>query len=71
MRPEPSGVAPKRSFAGWSVFRDPVGPIPEFPDLPDREVIVAPYRFFDRVAGRIVRVIGVWHGTQLPTKPTA
>ena len=46
-------------------------PIPEFPDLPHREVVVAPYRFFYRVVGRIVWVIGVWHGAQLPSKPTA
>ena len=45
--------------------------IPEFPDLPHREVVVAPYRFFYRVVGRIVWVIGVWHGAQLPTEPTA
>lgn len=43
--------------------------IPEFPDLPHREVIVAPYRFFYRVAAKIVWVVAVWHGAQLPEKP--
>jgi toxin ParE1/3/4 len=41
-------------------------PIPEFPDLPHREVVIAPYRFFYRVQGRVVWVVGVWHGAQLP-----
>jgi toxin ParE1/3/4 len=43
--------------------------LPEFPDLPYREVIVAPYRFFYRVAGETVWVVGVWHGAQIPGKP--
>lgn len=43
--------------------------IPEFPDLPHREVIVPPYRFFYRTAARIVWVVAVWHSAQLPRKP--
>jgi len=43
--------------------------IPEFPDLPHREAIVRPYRFFYRVHERIVWVIAVWHGAQLPEEP--
>ena len=43
--------------------------IPEFPDLPYREVIVAPYRFFYRVAGKTVWVVAVWHGAQIPEEP--
>ena len=43
--------------------------IPEFPELPYREVIVAPYRFFYRRKGEIVWVVGVWHGAQLPDQP--
>lgn len=43
--------------------------IPEFPDLPHREVIVRPYRFSYRVAGKTVWVVAVWHGTQLPEGP--
>ncbi len=45
--------------------------IPEFPDLPYREVIVRPYRFFYRVVRDTVWVVGVWHGAQLPTEPVA
>jgi len=45
--------------------------LPEFPGLPYREVIVPPYRFFYRIQGRTVWVVGVWHGAQLPDQPTA
>ena len=45
--------------------------IPEFPDLPHREVIVRPYRFFYRVVGRTVWIVAVWHGAQLPDGPSA
>ncbi len=41
----------------------------EFPELPYREVIIAPYRFFYRREGEIVWVVGVWHGAQLPDQP--
>lgn len=44
--------------------------VPEFPDLPYREVIVRPYRFFYRVRDRIVWVVAVWHGAQLPGDPS-
>lgn len=44
--------------------------IPEFPDLPYRELIVAPYRFFYRTEGKVVWVVAVWHGAQLPHKPS-
>jgi len=43
--------------------------LPEFPDLPYREVIVTPYRFFSRVSDRTVWVVGVWHGAQIPEDP--
>jgi len=43
--------------------------LPEFPDLPFREVIVAPYRFFYRVKGKTVWILAVWHGAQLPKEP--
>lgn len=43
--------------------------IPEFPDLPYREVIVPPYRFFNRSEGKTVWVVAVWHGAQLPEEP--
>jgi plasmid stabilization system protein ParE len=43
--------------------------LPEFPDLPYREVIVSPYRFFYRIAGKTVWVVAVWHGAQIPEEP--
>ncbi len=43
--------------------------IPEFPDLPFREVIVRPYRFFYKIKDDTVWVVAVWHGAQLPEEP--
>ena len=40
--------------------------IPEFPDLPFREVIVSPYRFFYRKEDKTVWIVAVWHGAQQP-----
>ena len=44
--------------------------IPEFPELPYREVVISPYRFFYRIKNNIVWIVAVWHGTQLPKEPT-
>jgi toxin ParE1/3/4 len=44
--------------------------IPEFPELPYREVIVPPYRIFYRVKSNTIWVVGVWHCSQLPDDPT-
>lgn len=43
--------------------------IPEFPDLPHREVIVRPYRFFYRAVGKTVWIVAVRHSAQLPSDP--
>ncbi len=43
--------------------------IPEFPDLPFREVVVPPYRFFYRSEGKTIWVVACWHGAQLPAQP--
>ena len=43
--------------------------IPEFPDLPYKEVVVQPYRFFYRVKDDIIWIINVWHDAQLPDQP--
>lgn len=45
--------------------------IPEFPVLPYREVVVPPYRFFYRVEGSIIWIVGVWHGAQSLEEPNA
>jgi len=44
--------------------------VPEFPELPYRELIVPPYRFFYRVEGKTAWIIAVWHGAQLPGQPS-
>lgn len=43
--------------------------IPEFPELPYREVIVSPYRFFYKITDNFVWIVAVWHGAQLPKEP--
>jgi toxin ParE1/3/4 len=43
--------------------------VPEFPDLPYREVIVKPYRFFYRPLDGTAWIIAVWHGAQRPERP--
>jgi toxin ParE1/3/4 len=43
--------------------------VPEFPELPYREVVIAPYRFFYRIKGQTVWVVAVWQGAQLPEEP--
>jgi toxin ParE1/3/4 len=43
--------------------------IPEFPQLPHRELPVPPYRFFHRVVEDTVWIVGVWHSRQLPRDP--
>ena len=50
-------------------FPDSGRVIPEFPELPYREIIIAPYRFFYRPEQNTVWVVGVWHGAQLPDEP--
>jgi len=43
--------------------------LPKFPDLPFREVVVPPYRFFYRVKDDAVWVVAAWHSAQLPGEP--
>lgn len=43
--------------------------IPEYPDLPHRELPVPPYRFFYRVVDGTVWIVAVWHTRRLPEKP--
>lgn len=42
--------------------------IPEYPDLPQREIIVSPYRFFYHTVGSTVWIVAVWYSAQLPGK---
>ena len=50
-------------------FPDSGRRIPEFPELPYRELLVVPYRFFYRVEGKTIFVVAVWHTAQIPTEP--
>jgi len=43
--------------------------IPEFSDLPFREIIVSPHRFFYKIKGDTAWIIAVWHRAQLPEEP--
>jgi toxin ParE1/3/4 len=43
--------------------------IPEFPELPYRELLVLPYRFFYKVAGKTIFIVAVWHTAQIPIEP--
>jgi toxin ParE1/3/4 len=43
--------------------------VPEFPELPYREVIVSPYRFFYKIKGETVWIVAVWHGARIPNEP--
>lgn len=43
--------------------------LPEFPDLPFREVLVPPYRFFYSIRANIIWIVAVWHGSQLLKEP--
>ena len=71
---DPLAAAAMRQRAGESLARLSDYPesgrvLPEFPELPFREVIVAPYRFFYRVKPDTVWIVAVWHGAQLPDEP--
>ncbi|MBI2919915.1 MAG: type II toxin-antitoxin system RelE/ParE family toxin [Planctomycetes bacterium] len=73
-RDRPSAAQRFRKRAGTALRRLEDFPnsgksLPEFPDLPHREVIVPPYRFFYRVEGTTVWIMAVWHSAQLPGKP--
>jgi len=43
--------------------------IPEFPELPYREVVILPYRFFYKIKVDVVWIVAVWHGAQLSKEP--
>ena len=59
----------ERSLRQLSRYPESGRLIPEFPDLPYREVIVPPYRFFYRIKGNVVWVAAAWHAAQLPEEP--
>jgi toxin ParE1/3/4 len=73
-RDKPSAAINFRQKAGKTLsrlkkFPESGRPIPEFPELPFREVIVSPYRFFYKLRDDSVWIVAVWHGAQLPDDP--
>jgi len=50
-------------------FPDAGRSIPEFPPSGFREVLVDKYRFFYRLEGDTIRVVGVWRDAQIPAEP--
>ena len=75
-RDNPSAAASFRQKAEEKLsrlkeFPDSGRLLPEFSDLPFREVIVKPYRFFYRVRNKAVWIVAVWRGAQLPDEPEA
>lgn len=59
----------EKSLSRLKKFPESGRPLPEFPELPFREVIVSPYRFFYKVKNDDIWVVAVWHGAQLPDDP--
>ncbi|MGB5216719.1 MAG: type II toxin-antitoxin system RelE/ParE family toxin [Smithella sp.] len=59
----------EKSLSRLIKFSESGRPLPEFPDLPFREVIVKPYRFFYKVHNNEVWIVAVWQGAQLPDEP--
>jgi toxin ParE1/3/4 len=43
--------------------------IPEYPELPYRELLVLPYRFFYSIENKTIWIVAVWHTSQLPKEP--
>ncbi len=59
----------EKTLSRLKKFPESGRPIPEFPDLPFREVIVRPYRFFYRIKDGTVWIVAAWHSAQLPEDP--
>ena len=59
----------ERSLERLIEYPDSGRALPEFPNIPNQEIIVAPYRFFYRVEKNTIMIVGVWHSAQLPAEP--
>jgi toxin ParE1/3/4 len=59
----------ERTLSRLSKFPRSGRMLPEFPDLPFREVVVPPYRFFYGIKKNVVWLVAVWHSAQLPEEP--
>ena len=59
----------EKSLSRLNKFPESGRQLPEFPELPFREVIVNPYRFFYKIKGDSLWIVAVWHGAQFPDEP--
>jgi plasmid stabilization system protein ParE len=59
----------EKSLSRLKKFPETGRQLPEFPELPFRELIVHPYLFFYKIKGDSVWIVAVWHGAQLPDDP--
>lgn len=59
----------KASLSRLAAFPEVGRALPEFPDLPFRELVLPPCRFFYRIKDDTVWIVAVWHGAQLPDQP--
>lgn len=55
----------EKALSRLTVFPESIRIIPEFTDLPFREIIVRLYWFFYKVKDKIVWIIAVWLSAQL------
>ena len=56
----------EKSLRGLIRFPGVGRAVPEFPELPFRELIISPWRFFYRVKAGTIWIAAVWHGAQVP-----
>ena len=59
----------KKTLRRLARFPDSGRHLPEFPDLPHRETIIPPLRFFYKIQDKIVWIVAVWHSAQIPDAP--
>jgi toxin ParE1/3/4 len=59
----------EKSLKRLEKFPDSGRLVPEFPELPYRELVVTPYRFFYKREGNTVWIVGAWHSAQNVSQP--
>ncbi len=52
----------EKSLSRLKKFPESGRKLPEFPELPFREVIVNPFRFFYKIKDDSLWIVAVWHG---------
>jgi toxin ParE1/3/4 len=55
----------EKTLARLKKFPESERCIPEFSDLPSREVMTKPFRYFYKVKRETIWIVAVWHGAQL------